>query len=236
MNNKKYLKVMFGTKSGASDLKYKIDEVNVSSIWDPSKKEPEEMGGFNFSNEENILRWLVRGDTLYDVEVPKDAEVVKVDNPSAPNGVFRSNKIILTNPKKVTDELAMELYKKSKLPDKSYYKAIIGLAIRGHINTATQILKDKVNENNIDLVISEVKEFTTPNPGHNGPFAPSDKESTDKIKEYLNEIKSDLLISLTINKPLYEKKLTDDNIINITGESGSGKSTYCQKYKNNDTS
>lgn len=234
MNNK-YLKVMFGDKSGAdSNLKYKINEVNIATTWNPKASNPREMGGFNFSNEENILRWLVRGDTLYDVEVPKDAEVVKVDNPSTPNGVFRSNKIILSNPRKVTDELAMELYKKSKLPEKSYYKAMIGLAIRGHINTATEVLKDKVNKDNIDLVISEVTDFTTQNSGHNDPFAPSDKESTEKIKEYLNEIKSNLLISLTVDKPIYEKELTKDKIINITGESGSGKSTYTKKYENDE--
>ncbi len=30
------------------------------------------MGGFNFSTEDKILRWLVRGDTLYDVIIPED--------------------------------------------------------------------------------------------------------------------------------------------------------------------
>ena len=36
----------------------------------------------------------------------------------------------------------------------------------------------------------------------------------------------DILIDLKINKEPYIKKLTEDNIINLTGESGSDKSTY----------
>lgn len=49
-----------------------------------------------------------------------------------------------------------------------------------------------------------------------------------------NKIKEDLKITLNINKQPYEKVITNDNIINITGESGSGKSTYTQKYLNDD--
>ena len=48
------------------------------------------------------------------------------------------------------------------------------------------------------------------------------------------EIKEDLKITININKDPYEKVITNDNIINITGESGSGKSTYTQKYLSND--
>lgn len=48
------------------------------------------MGGFNFSTESKILRWLVRGDTIYDVELPEDAEVVDCPSNSASHGVFRS--------------------------------------------------------------------------------------------------------------------------------------------------
>ena len=51
---------------------------------------------------------------------------------------------------------------------------------------------------------------------------------------YLNEIKSNLLISRFIDKDPYIKNITNDKIINITGESGSGKSTYTSKYLNND--
>mgnify|MGYP001160419269 FL=1 len=82
----KYLKVMFGTKSGASDFEYKLGEVNVAKIWNPKELDPKKMGGFNFSTESKILRWLVRGDTIYDVELPEDAEVVDYPSNSAPHG------------------------------------------------------------------------------------------------------------------------------------------------------
>ena len=120
------------------------------------------MGGFNFSTEDKILRWLVRGDTLYDVIIPDDAEVIDCPSPSAPHGVFRSNKIILTNPRQMTDEMAMDFYLKSDLPEKSYYKSLAGVAIRGYRNTSLKIIEDKVNKDNIDLVLSEIEDFIKP--------------------------------------------------------------------------
>lgn len=44
----------------------------------------------------------------------------------------------------------------------------------------------------------------------------------------------DIKIDLEIDKEPYIKKLTDDKVINLTGSSGSGKSYYCQKYKNDE--
>lgn len=64
----KYLKVMFDDISGANnDLKYKINEVNIASNFNPNASSPKDMVGFNFSTEDKIFRWLVRGDALYDV-------------------------------------------------------------------------------------------------------------------------------------------------------------------------
>ena len=160
LKNKKLLKVMFGSTSGANtNIQYKLNEVNIAHKWEPNTQNPREMGGFNFSTEDKILRWLVRGDTLYDVCIPDDAEVVNCQSESAPNGVFRTNKIIITNPREVTDEMAMNFYKKSNLPEKSYYKSLAGCAIRGYKKTCLQIIKDKVNKDNIDLVLSEWNDF-----------------------------------------------------------------------------
>lgn len=124
----KYLKVMFGNKSNANVIgyEYKIGEVNIANNWNPKATKPEEMGGFNFSVEDKIIRWLVRGDTIYDVEIPEDAEMICVLHPATPYGVYRANKIIISNPRKVTDKMAMELYKKSTIPEKTYYKAMVG--------------------------------------------------------------------------------------------------------------
>ena len=45
--------------------------------------------------------------------------------------------------------------------------------------------------------------------------------------------KKDLLIEIDIDKDYYHKRLSDDAVINITGESGSGKSTLCEEFNNN---
>ncbi len=105
----KYVRVMDGLKSNAGGFKYKIDEENVADNWNTNSLDAEEMGGFNFSTEDKILRWLHRGDTIYDVIIPNDAEVINVDKEK---GIYRSNKIIVTNPRKITDEMVLELYKK----------------------------------------------------------------------------------------------------------------------------
>lgn len=158
--DKRYVKVMFGTTSGTDkSFKYKVDEINIANNWNPKADNPKEMGGFNFSVEDKIIRWLFRGDTIYDVKIPEDAEVIDVNHPSTPHGVFRTNKIIISNPRKVTDDMAMELYKKSTIPEKAYYKAIAGCCIRGYMNTARKIFEDKVNADNIDMVMEEFLDF-----------------------------------------------------------------------------
>lgn len=158
----KFLKVMFGDESraGSEPFKFKIGEENIASDWNPENKE--NVGGFSISVENQIARWLVRGDTLYDVILPENTEIIKINNPSTPDGVFKVNKLILINPRIVTDELALELYRKAEFPEKTYYKTLAGYAVRGYINAAKTIIKEKVNKENIDLVISEVNDFYTP--------------------------------------------------------------------------
>lgn len=187
MENKKYVRVMDGLTSNAGGFEYKINEVNVASIWNPNANDPKEMGGFNFSTEDKILRWLVRGDTLYDVIIPDDAIIIDCPSESAPHGVFRSNKIILTNPRPMTDELAMSFYLKSDLPEKSYYKSLAGVAIRGYRNTALKIIEDKVNKDNIDLVLNEIEDFVKPYQSSGTPK--NNNEIYNEVMNILNTIK-----------------------------------------------
>ena len=44
---------------------------------------------------------------------------------------------------------------------------------------------------------------------------------------------NELDIDIKIDKEPYVKKITDDKVINVTGQSGSGKSTYIKKNYNN---
>ena len=101
----KYIKLLDGIKSNANGFEYKIGEVNVANNWNPKTMEPELMGGFSFSVEDKIIRWIHRGDTAYDVEIPEDAEVILCDKEKC---IYRSNKIIVSNPRKITDEMVLD--------------------------------------------------------------------------------------------------------------------------------
>lgn len=155
----KYLKVMFSDVSRYNNFQYKIGEVNYAGFWNPNAKTPKSMGGLNFSNEESILRYLHNGDTIYDVEIPEDADVVVVKDCATPNGVFRSDKIIIKNPRKVTDEMALDFYRMSTIPEEAYPKALGGVALMNFSKTANMIFNDKVNSNTIDYFVSEWDDF-----------------------------------------------------------------------------
>ena len=225
----KFVKVMFGIISGANrDFEYKINEVNVANNWSPTAEKGRDFGGYNYCDEDSIIRWLHRGDTIYDVEIPEDAENVKIDGATT---LYRTNKIIIKNPRKIDDELALHFYKISKIPEKSYYKALGVVSIMNYKKTAYAILKDKVNKNNIDDVLEEWNDFISHD---NKDDRKGVNDLVSEIERYLYEIKSNLLISRFIDKDPYIKDLTDDKVINITGESGSGKSYFSDKYIKDD--
>ncbi|NLD78986.1 MAG: hypothetical protein GX641_01450 [Mollicutes bacterium] len=187
LKDKKYIRVMFGTTSGANGFEFKENEVNIAENWNPKEKEPDLMGGFNFSVEDKILRYLVRGDTVCDVTVPKDAEIIDCPSESCPHGIFRANKIIISNIRPMTDEIAMDFYIKSNLPEKSYYKSFAGCAVRGYKNTTTAIIKDRVNKDNINIAIAEFEDFVKP-----GYYwdKKGDENFVNKVREYLYNIKN----------------------------------------------
>lgn len=157
----KYVKVMDGLKSNASDFEYNLNEVNISNNWNPTAKRGKNFRGFNYTTENCILRWLHRGDTIYDVEIPDDAENIKIDGATT---IYRTNKIIIKNPRKINDDLALYFYKISKIPEKAYYKALGAVSIMNYKKNAYVIIKEKVNKNNITEVLEEWNDFLF----HNG--------------------------------------------------------------------
>ena len=160
INNMKFVKLIFTKEKNKhrNYFEYKTNEINIENNWNPNDK-GYRMGGFNFSVEEKAIRWLIRGDTIFDIIIPEGAEVYDCWNKSTPHGVFRSNKIILTNPRIIDDEFTMKLYKKSTIPDTSYFPILALCAHRGFMNTALKIYHEKVNENTKELAIKEFKEF-----------------------------------------------------------------------------
>ena len=182
----KFVKVMYGTTSGAKrNFEYKINEINVSNNWNPEAKSGKEFGGFNYCAEECILRWLHRGDTTYDVEIPEDAENIKLEGATT---IYRTNKIIVKNPRKVDDDLALHFYEISKIPEKAYYTALGVVSIMNYEKTAKAILKDKVNKDNIEIVLEEWNNFIE----HDGK---NDRKGINnliiEIDNQLNKIKLD---------------------------------------------
>ena len=101
----KYLKWVYQKKST-----FEIGKVTTCDKWDPNNTDWEERGGFNFTNEECALRWMSRGDTLYEVEIPEDGEMLEVRNDKTPGGIMVSNKIILKNPIPISEELLEEYF------------------------------------------------------------------------------------------------------------------------------
>lgn len=148
----KYVKVMDGLKSNAGGFNYKLNEVNIADNWNPKSLEPDKMGGFNFGTDDKILRWLHRGDTIYDVIIPEDAEVIKI---SDEKGVYRANKIIVTNPRKITDEMVIDLYKKTTLSDKIIAQCLLTLIWRNRLEISKFIIKDRVNKDNVNEILEE---------------------------------------------------------------------------------
>ena len=218
----KYVRVMDGLKSNANGFQYKLNEVNIADTWNPNTYNPKEMGGFNFSSEDKILRWLHRGDTIYDVEIPNDAEVILCDEEK---GIYRANKIIVSNPREITDEIVLDLYNKNTLSNKIIAQCLQTLLWKGRLEFCKYIIKDKVNENNIDEILKEFEEYTKEREKVN-----PNNEDTNIIHDILKEIQSSVDINLYIDKEPYIKDMTDDKVINITGESGSGKSYFSDKY------
>ena len=60
------------------------------------------------------------------------------------------------------------------------------------------------------------------------------EDDNGKYFKLLKELKPSILINRYIDKEPYIKNISNDKVINLTGESGSGKTTYSNKYFNND--
>ncbi|MBQ4031847.1 MAG: hypothetical protein II625_08855 [Bacilli bacterium] len=223
---KKFVKVLDGEMSNAGGFKYKINEVNEAMNWNPKADEAKAMGGFSFSSEDKIFRWLLRGNTIYDVEIPIDADVLEIESINAPHGVFRTNKIILSNPRKLDENMIMDLYLKSDLPLNSYFQCLTFLALDGYLEVCRRIIVDKVNDLNVKEVYKTFSTF----------FDLKEEDKNDsyiEVENMLKEIMEKDLINVAISRDPLEVKLTDDPVINISGQSGSGKTTYIREHYDN---
>lgn len=81
--------------------------------------------------------------------------------------------------------MALYFYKISKIPEKSYYKALAVVSIMNYEKTSYVILNDKVNSDNIDIVIEEWKDFLS-HGGKNDRVNLLTKEIESKLYEIKN--------------------------------------------------
>lgn len=168
---------------------------------------------FVFSDEENIFGLIDKGDTLFDVIVPENVEVKEFNL----NGVkcFKCAEVFLTNPRIINESLLLELYKYSKISDSACFNILKKLALNGYKEICMCIIRDKINDDNIVEVLNFFDDFIG-----NGCYV--------EVKEMLEEIANKELINIFIDREILIKRITTDNVINLTGQSGSGKSTYAK--------
>ncbi len=158
-----YKKVIFGVSSGHSNYIYKINEVNVANNWNTSAKTPGLMGGFSFQKEDKIFNWLYKGDTIYDVEIPLDAEIINCYSEDDGSDTYRTNKIILKNPQIITDEMAMNLYKISNKENKYNLNNIINLIEKNFINTVTLWLDEHLTKEIAKEILKRIQDLNINN-------------------------------------------------------------------------
>lgn len=186
--NIKFYRVIQTVKEYRDGKKFPLNEiVTCERKINLNAETQKDMGGFSISTYNYIFRWLIRGDTLCEVIIPETEKIYKT---VSENGIYIAEKIILTNPKRIDDNFATELYFNSNLPEVSYFKAMTACAICGYINTAIKVCEDKVNKTNIDIAIKELEDFCQRRKEEKYIETELTKNSVQTLKNRLLEIKN----------------------------------------------
>lgn len=185
--NQKYYRVIQTVKEYKDGRRFPLNEIVVADKKvNLNAQKREDIGGFYISSPEYIFRWIIRGDTLCEVTIPEDTKIYKT---TSDNGIYVADKIVLSDPIKLNDDLVMELYKASKLPEISYFKAMTACAICGYMNAALKVCEEKVNKNNVEIAISELEAFCTRRKDEKFIDNDTSRESLQILKNKLKEIK-----------------------------------------------
>lgn len=186
--NEKYYRFIQTKKEYPDGRRFPINEIVVCDHKiNLEATDITQMGGFCLSTYEFIFRWLIRGDILCEVIIPENEKIYKT---GSENGIYLAEKIILKNPQKMNDDLAMKLYLASKLPTESYFRAMTACAICGYMNTANKVCEDKVNQENIDKAILELEGFCQRRTKEKMIEDELARENVNKLYERLKNIKN----------------------------------------------
>ena len=184
----KYYRVINTIKEYSDGRRFPLNEIVVAdNKVNLNATDRKQIGGFYISTYEYIFRWLIRGDTLCEVIFPEDGKIYKT---TSVNGIYVAEKIILTNPQKIDDDFATELYLNSKLPENSYFSAMTACSICGYTNTAMRVCKDKVSKENVDTAIFELDSFCARRNAERKSEDIKAKESVQVLRNHLLEIKN----------------------------------------------
>ena len=113
------------------------------------------------------------------VNNPDDADVILCDEDK---GVYRSNKIIVNNPRKITDEMVIEFYKINTLPSKVIYQCLVTLLYKNRINIAKYIINDYITIDNIKDAIEEFENYVTNENFEYSKLSSDEREIYDLLK------------------------------------------------------
>ena len=69
----------------------------------------------------------------------------------------------MSNPKKITDDIVMDLYKKTTLSNKILADCLVTLIWKDRIKISKYIINDRVNKNNVDEFYTEFMNYSSKN-------------------------------------------------------------------------
>ena len=87
----------------------------------------------------------------------------------------------MSNPKKITDDLVMDLYKKTTLSNKILADCLVTLIWKDRIKISKYIINDRVNKNNVDEFYTEFMNYSSKNNFENDELKAKYKELEDML-------------------------------------------------------
>ena len=129
--------------------------MNIEEDFPSEKLKGNKFDGTEFTTIDKAVRWLMYGDTLYGIELPRWSVVKDCYAKDTNHGFLKTDSIMIKDGVKITDRIAMNLYKQSVLHEKAYYRTLAAAAIMGYKSTARLILKERINEDNVEAAIKE---------------------------------------------------------------------------------
>ena len=178
--NKQLVRIMY------DDANHQID---IDEGYDSEKlSKGEKFDGTEFTTIDKAVRWLLYGDTLYHISLPRWSVVEELHAKDTNHGLLKTDSIIVKDGVKITDKIAMNLYKRSVLHDKAYFRTLAAVAIMGYRSTARLILKERINEDNVEEAIKEYVSYVDVESKNN--YSKENVEFYKNIYKELEKIKA----------------------------------------------